>query len=246
VLERNPRAARGSAYLDSIELEQAKDLADALRGFETGASDVGWLGAGLHRRREGATDFRSPALGFILLRTGKSAGTWGAPGVAQRLADAVPRRQLVHLGLTEEGSGEAIRWGTAPAALMVDSTSPHLVAIAQAVASAIGQPRHQVNVAAVDAQEIRKARQSKDFALMIDFVRLLGNTDELALRSILAAEDPALAVRPPNLRGADARRVARTLRLGVVGKFAVTGAYAPTIAGIEAWRLGDVYAKPTT
>ncbi|MET0794697.1 MAG: hypothetical protein ABW061_24475, partial [Polyangiaceae bacterium] len=46
-LSRNERAARAASYVERIELSRAADLADALRAFEAGQVDVGWLGNGL-------------------------------------------------------------------------------------------------------------------------------------------------------------------------------------------------------
>ena len=98
-LQRNERAARGPAFLQSIEVSTAASLAEALRAFETGDADVGWLGAGLHNPRPGASMFNAGRLGWVVLRTGDEALEWGAPGVAQTLADAVRPEQLRPYGL---------------------------------------------------------------------------------------------------------------------------------------------------
>jgi peptide/nickel transport system substrate-binding protein len=113
VLERNPNGARGAAFLARVEVEMASDLAAALRAFETGAADAGFLGAGLHRSRPGAIAFEGPEYGWVVLRTGKAAGHWGAPGVAQGLADRVPKGALRHLGVRDAGGAvhASTGWG---------------------------------------------------------------------------------------------------------------------------------------
>ena len=87
LLSRNLNAARGPAFLDRIEVRTVVDLADALRAFETGSADVGWLGNGLHQPRSDALAFRGIEYGWVVLRTGQGVRGWGAPGVAQQLLE---------------------------------------------------------------------------------------------------------------------------------------------------------------
>src|SRR5690606_20204057 len=112
-LRRNLDAARGPAFLDAIEVLRAADLAESLRAFETGSTDVGWLGAGLHQPRSGAVRFRGTLYGWVILRTGRGAGPWGAPGIAQQLLDGVPADRLRHLGLEGLAAGSSANagWG---------------------------------------------------------------------------------------------------------------------------------------
>jgi peptide/nickel transport system substrate-binding protein len=88
VLRRNDNAARGAAFLDAVEAHTVTDLSDALRAFENGNVDVGWLGSGLHQARSGAIPFVGTAYGWVVLRSGKKPRQWSAPGVAQQLIDA--------------------------------------------------------------------------------------------------------------------------------------------------------------
>ncbi|HEY8942714.1 MAG TPA: ABC transporter substrate-binding protein, partial [Polyangiaceae bacterium] len=154
-LSRNGNAARGPAFLDAIEVHTAVDLADALRAFESGAVDVGWLGSGLHRPRRGAVPFRGAHYGWAVLRTGR-VGPWGAPGVAQRLLDGVDPSRLRHLGL--EGLPRArdpgVAWGGGPTELHVLEDAPQLISIARTLAEALGRPGHELTVVLKSHPEI--------------------------------------------------------------------------------------------
>src|SRR5262249_20535278 len=132
VLTRNLNAARGASFLDAIDVRRADDLKSSLRAFEAERSDIGWLGLGLPQPRRGAIRFDLGAVAWIVLATGTEAQSFGAPGVAQRLADALPAERLAHLGLgaLPVASGDAA-WGGPPTDLVVED-APHLVEIARA------------------------------------------------------------------------------------------------------------------
>jgi peptide/nickel transport system substrate-binding protein len=241
-LQRNPRAARGPSFLVSIEVAPARDLASLLRSFEAGETDVGWLGAGYHRPRPGAVRFDAGAFGWAILRTGRELGSWGAPGVAQRLLDAIPSSQLAHLGFTGlPAPVGSPAWGGAPTELLVFDDSPHLVEIAGALAGVFSQPGHEVKSVPRPRRELEPRRASGQFGLMLDFVRRIGPPGRATLLALLAAADPALVRRPPRAASYDARQIARTLPLGVVGELRAAGAHMPALRGLAAFDLGAVW-----
>jgi peptide/nickel transport system substrate-binding protein len=250
LLERNVRAARGPGFIERIDVARAADLADGLRAFEAGDVDVGWLGSGLHRRRPGAVDFRSTPRGFVVLRTGTEAGAWGAPGVAQRLVEALDPKRLSYLGLSPKGGaddaakypgGYTTLWGGAPADLLVDQRSPYFVELARVVAAALESKGHEIRPVPVPASELRIRVTERRFALALDFVRGIGRTPYHLMQSLLAAVDPKLAEKPPRFSSFDPAQVARTLPLGVLGEFAPVGAHVPGVLGLEAWDLGNAW-----
>lgn len=241
-LDRNAFAARGAPWLDAIEVKRATDLADALRAFEAGEVDVGWLGRGLHRPRAGATDFVGPSLGWATLWTGRGAGTWGAPGVAQRLLDGIDPARLDHLGLGALPPAQgAARWGGDPAVVLVRDDAPQLARIAGAITSALGQPGHELTVERRPSSELERRRRDGDFALMVELVRAIGTGAQLAQLALLAAADPAMARRPPRTATANVRVVGRTLPLGVIGEVGVRGAETGRIRGLPTWDFGSMF-----
>jgi peptide/nickel transport system substrate-binding protein len=244
LLQRNVKAARGPAFVVTIEVRQAADLADALRSFEAGDTDVGWLGAGYHRPRAGALRFDAGVFGWAVLRTGRDAGSWGAPGVAQRLLDAIPASRLSHLGLhgLPAPSGTPT-WGGPPAELLVVDDAPHLIEIGRALAAILSQPGHELVFTPRPRREIEQRRATGQFALMADFVRSIGPPGRATLLSLLAASDPALAKRAPRLGSFDARQIARTLPLGVIGELRIAGAHTPEVRALQDFNLGSVWVK---
>ncbi len=241
-LERNLHAARGAAFLDRIHVARAADLAGALRAFEAGEADVGWLGRGLHRPRAGAVDFDAGPFGWVVLRTGRDAGSWGAPGVAQGLLDAIPPSRLSYLGLHGLPSPRgSYGWGGAPADLLVRDDAPHLVEIARALAALLSRPGHEVRPAPRAWPALTRLRARRRFSLMLDFVRPIGPPGPATLAALLTAADPALARHPPRLTTFGPRSIARTLSLGIVGELRIAGAHIPGINGLARWNLGAVW-----
>jgi peptide/nickel transport system substrate-binding protein len=239
--ERNERAARGPAFLDRIEVRRAGDLASELRAFEVGDSDIGFLGAGLHRRRALAVDFRTESFGWLVLRTGPLAGPWGAPGVAARLVAGVDPSRFSHLGIAPRGGGTAALWGGAPADLLVDEGSSYLVEIARAVSGVLSDAGHEIRPTPLPHAELRRRRDEGRFSLAIDFVRRLGPTSDQGLLSILSGADPKLADKPPHFSALDYDALTRTLPLAVLGELSFAGARAPDLHGVEQWDLGGVF-----
>jgi peptide/nickel transport system substrate-binding protein len=226
-LSRNPNAARGPSFLERVRVRRAADLADSLRAFEGGQDDVGWLGLGFHRDRPKARRFHHGEVGWVVLVTGKEAGSYGAPGMAQQLANAVPVERL-HLGLGRRaGVGAGASWGGGPASLLYDAGAAHLREVAEAVAANLSSPGHELTATPVSRSQLRSARGSGGFALAIDTVRRLdgGASPLLALAT---ADKPELgtdvALRPPRLpAGRPAHQLTTTLRLGVLGSIEAEG-----------------------
>jgi len=240
---RNPSAARGPAFLEAIEISAVTDLADLLRSFEVGQSDVGWFGQGLYRAVKDATPLETPRYAFAVLSPGKAAGAWGAPGRLQGLLDAVPAAHLSHLGLRglpAQARGSAA-WGGPATSLAVQSGAPQLVAIARAVAASLSTPGHELSVVEKSADELENLRKTQQFGLMLDCVRAPSSAPrdvELALRS---AASPEAAKRAPKTAGIAPRELGRQLPLGVVGDLSMWGALRSGFVGVEAWQLGAIY-----
>lgn len=243
-LTRNENAARGPALLQTIRVQEAHDLADALRAFETGEVDVGWLGKGLHRPRTDAKTFEAGHLGWVVLHSGTQALAWGRPGVTQRLLDELPLERFRHLGLRGPSPASTrSAWGGPSGQILVDGSCPQLVEIAASLAALLSRPDHELSAAPLPRQELRARRRSKQFLLMLDFVRRFSPSAKGTVDALYAAADPALAKNPPKLLS-DARTIARTLTLGVVGELHGYGAYAPSLVNLERWDLPDAWLNP--
>jgi hypothetical protein len=243
-LTRNERAARAAAFLERIELSRAVDLADALRAFEAGQVDVGWLGNGLYRPKAGAIPLEGPIFGWFVLRTGLDAKSWGAPGIAQQLVNGLPLAALARFGIRPlSGASEGMRWGGGPSPLLVNEDTPHAVELARALEPLLSSPGNELRATPVPRATWVEARRSRRFSLLLDFVRAATSDVTESAQALLSALDPALAKRPPrNLRSLlDATR---TLTLGIVGDVRVSGARMPGFEGLEAWQLGAVWRNP--
>jgi peptide/nickel transport system substrate-binding protein len=246
LLEMNPNAARGPAFLERIEVESVPDLAEALRAFETERADVGWLGGGLHSQRPRAVAFEGPMLGWVVLRTGRELRAWSAPGIAQQLIDRVPVEQLRHLGVVPAGGTRlaGAPWGGGPVELLVAHESPQLRLIAEALATLLSSSAQPIRSRSIPRDEVRTRRANGRFPLLLDFVRAAGPPGRTTLLSLLAAVNPELAARPPRVTSFEPIDVARTLPLGVVGALRVAGSRMPELNGLEAWQLGSVFLLP--
>ena len=244
-LARNPNAARGASFLERVEVRAARDLADALRAFESNLVDVGWLGSGLHRPRPGAVSFEGPELGWVVLRTGKDAGAWGGPGIAQQLLDRVPTERLKPLGVAPgtRAAGTGSAWGGGAAELVVGDDSPQLAEIAEALAALLSQPAHSVRAQRIPRAEISKRRADGRFTLMLDFVRSVGPPGRATLLGLLAATNPELVARPPQVTSYAPVDIARGYSFGVVGALRVSGARLPDWYALESWQLGSVFRR---
>jgi len=243
VLERNPNAARGPAFLARIEVSLVNELGEALRAFESERADLGWLGAGLYRPRVGAVAFEGPPFGWVVLRAGREAQRWGAPGVPQELLDRVPREPLKHLGLVAPGglTRAGAAWGGGNAELLVSAAAPVLVELARNVAASFSVSGQKVTTLALSPAELRERRSSGRYSLLLDFVRPSGPAGRATLLTLLAATNPALVARPPQAPSFEALDIARTLPIGVLGYLRIAGARLPDVRGLESWQLGGVH-----
>lgn len=253
LLERNLHAARGSAFLRRIRITSAPDLKAPLRAFEAQKADVGWLGAGLHQPRADAVPFDLGSVGWIVLRTGREAGSWNAPGVAQRLLDAIQPARLAHLGLGPlPSSTTPVPWGGPACKLIAPARSAHLVEVAATLASILSRPGHEVELSALGPADFASRRASRVYALMVDVVRPVGPAGMASLVALATADDGvrarSIVQYPPRLGSFDPRVLTRTLHLGVVGGLRVAGALAPSVVMAvaeegEGWDLGATYRR---
>jgi peptide/nickel transport system substrate-binding protein len=243
VFSRNPNAARGPSYLDGIDVTATSDLAELLRGFEAGQTDVGWFGTGLYRTVKDAVAFEAPRYAFAVLLAGKAAGAWGAPGTLQALLDAVPAQQISHLGLRglpAQTSGSAA-WGGPSTSIAVPGGSPQLVAVARALAASLSTPGHQLITVEKTAEELAALYASRQFGLLVDCVRAPSSAPrelELALRTVAS---PDAAKRAPRTAPASPRELGKSLPLGVIGELSCWGSRRAELRGLEAWQLGAVW-----
>ncbi len=243
-LSRNENAPRSAAFLDRIELARASDLADALRAFESGQVDVGWLGNGLYRPKAGAVPLEGPVFGWMVLRTGLDAKAWGAPGIAHQLAAALPSAALARFGVRPvAGAGDGVRWGGGPSALWVSDDAPYHLELARALEPLLSSPGNEVRVTPMPRAAWLEARRTRRFPLLLDFVRASTTDTTQSAQALLAAVDPALARRPPR-NVTSLHDATRTLTLGIIGEVRVSGARAPEFEGLEAWQLGAVWLNP--
>ncbi len=219
---RNPNAAMGPAFLEEMRVRGCAEVSDSLRAFESGKDDLGWLGTGLYESRKGAKLVDAGALGWVLLATGKEAGSWDTPGAAQSLADAISYGSMAHLKLgpawAESG---AERWQGPPCELIVVDDCPWLIETAKTLSALVGTPGHEVTTKPVSPQEFAMRRKSRQFVLALDVARSFAATSFGAYAALAAASDPSNAAtmskRPP-LGVRDARSHGRQFRVGVVGE----------------------------
>ena len=255
-LTRNLLAARGDSFLDEIVIAPAEDLKTSLRSFEAETDDVGWLGRGLHDGRKNAVRMDLGRAAWIVLSTGPEAGSFGLPGAAQRLIDALPPERLAHLGIgaLPAASGDPA-WGGPPAELLVDNASPHLVEVARAVAPILSRPGHEVTAWPVARAEIARRRARGKAMLAIEIVRAVGPTPLHTLFSLATTEDVSrgrdLGRSPPKgLTAGSARQLTSGLRVGVLGELRIAGGATPDIVFArspsgEGWDLGASFRRAT-
>ncbi|MEP7051994.1 MAG: hypothetical protein ABJB12_16635 [Pseudomonadota bacterium] len=240
-LVRNESGARAGSFLERIEVTRAMDLADALRAFEAGSVDIGWLGNGLYRARAGALALEGPVFGWIVLRTGLEAKAWGAPGIAQQLAATLPADALAHFGVRAlANAGVGSHWGGGPCEMLVPDDAPHAVEFARALEPLLSTAGNEVHATPTPRAAWLEARRTRRFALLLDFVRQPGSDPVHATQALLAAVDPALAKRPPHNLTA-LTDLTRALPMGIIGEARITGARMPAFEGLEAWQLGSVW-----
>lgn len=247
-LLRNPRAARGPALLDEIVVRPAADLASSLRAFEAGTDDIGWLGAGLHAPRPGAKSFDAGAAAWVLLRVGRDAGAWDAPGVMQRILDGLAPAKLAFLGLGAAWRQERDEgWGGPSGELLVRDDAPYLLEVARTVAALLSRPGHELTPRPTPVRELQARRAKREYLVMLDLARPLATGALGAWTALASVDEPTAATelpkRAPRLPESPARSLTRTLRVGVIGDLRVQGARIPDLvvpAGEGGWDLALV------
>lgn len=235
VLLRNIVAANGPAFLESIEVRRAADLAGPLRAFESGADDLGWLGSFLHEPRPGARAFDGGAVAWVLLRTGRDAGAQDVPGGAQAIADCVPHAAIASFVVGapwEVRDSTRAGWTGPPCDLLVREDAPWLVELARSLAAALSSPSHEVTPRPLPWTEMLQRRAARAYTLMVDVARPAGPGPLGTVLGLATADDrasgEALARHPP--RGELPPRAAtRTSRVGVVGEVRLQGGRAPDV-----------------
>lgn len=229
VLERNDSAARGPAFLSRIVVRRAGDLADSLRAFESGQDDLGWLGRGFHRDRQGSRAFDYGEAGWVVLVTGRQAGRFAAPGMAQRLADGVPIGRL-HVGLSgRSGVGRGVSWEGGSASLIYDATHGHLAVVAEAVAAKLSSKGHDVTARGLSRARFRSARKADKFALALDVVRHPGPVPSPRAMALTTADRLEIGRDFGAKLFADAKHAPPPLRVGVLGALGVHGGVARSV-----------------
>lgn len=251
VLRRNARAARGGGFLDAIDARRSPDLAAALRAFEANEADLGWLASGLHRARRRARQLDAGTLGWVVMATGRQLGPWAAPGVAQTILDEIPLGSLSALGLMVPAAAPpaARPWRGPATELLVDARTPQLLAIARALAEALGGGGSGITVAPVPSATLLAKRTTGDYGLLLDFVRVIGAEPGDDARALLTAASAGAGGGQLDTTMSFSSRepyggVARRLSLGVVGALRLRGAHLDAFAGLDRWQLGEVYAHP--
>ena len=194
------------------------------------------------------------SVAWIVLQTGNEAGSWGAPGLAQRLLDGLAPEQLQHFGLGQlpAPSGNA-EWGGKPCELLVQEGSAYLDELARTVSSPAFASGSRGERQARAGARAHRRRASGTYSLALGVVRPFAGPGIATLVALAAAVDPSSALElmrsPPRLSTFSPRALTRTLRLGVLGELRVVGAHAPDVrlakstAG-EGWDLGATYRAP--
>ncbi len=233
-LIRNPNAARGPSQLEQVTVWRAPDLAASLKAFEAGIDDVGWQGMGFYGTRPEARPFDHRDVGWVVLVTGIGAGPLHAPGMAQRLADAVPIESL-HVGLRgRPGASGGTPYNGGSASLLFDSGVPHLAEIAAVLAAKMSAGGGTVTPAPVSRATLRRQRASKSFAFALDVVRDPGPVPAGVLLALATADSAErgkeVAEKPPKVTSGPAHTLTRGLHVGVLGALAVRGGVIRPVA----------------
>ena len=244
VLSRNPNAARGPAFLEEVSVRAASNREASLRSFEAGTDDIGWHGLGIGGERRDAKAFDVGAAGFAVLYTGKDASDWDAPGVAQRVADAVLPSRVKEFNLGADWTADASQgWGGPATSIIVRDDAPWLVDLANAVAILISRPGHEVTVKSVS--DLAARRSARNFGLCLDLVRPVTAGSFGAMMAFTTADNPNHAgdvmLHPPKVGEVSVRTLTRTLRCGVIGEIRIQGGRANDLhlpTGSLAWDLG--------
>jgi hypothetical protein len=211
--------------LRTFELSGAIDLAQSLRAFERGDTDVAWLGDGLFSPRTGARAIDLGPLAYVAVRAGKDAPEIAHPGGVLGLVDSIAPDRLDHLGLLRRGH-------LAPAAtafprsapslrpdlpIAVRASMPMLVAAAEVIARELG-----VKVAPLEDAAMDRALADGSFALALEMMRAIDETSDGAAASL------ATCIGAPTLppAGTTPRAIAAQASCALGWEIALIGAQA--------------------
>lgn len=228
-LKRNPLAPRGGAFLDEVVIHSAT-ISDCLRAFEARRSDLGFLGAGLHRERLGVARFRLEPVGLALLLPGTRRRTQMPVGSLHEALARLPEGPLAALGV-ERTRHAPQRLGGGDAELAVSQGEPWLVAVAEEIRNAWSARGHTLVVKALPKTQLAQLRKTGQFDLMLQF---------LGSRGISEAETTShlfqLDGRPPPRGGRTLSPLesGRQLSLGIIGALTPSGATSAEIRNLIA------------
>lgn len=164
-LVRNEKAPRGGSFIDSLIVTSAS-IRDCLRAFESGRSDLGFLGSGLHQSRRDSESFSLSPLGFVTLQAGSRNHAFQRPGLIHGALSHLPRAPFEALA-THRVRSTPMPWRSPPVSILVNRDEPWLHAIAQELAqtwSAAGS-RSVVDVIASKDFESRSGALDYDLRL---------------------------------------------------------------------------------
>ncbi len=249
-LRRNPWAPRGPAYLERIRVQPAADLAEALRAFEAGHVDLGWLGRGLHAPRPDTELVDASEVGWVVLHSGRGAGRWGAPGTAASLLANIPAPRLERFGLGPlPNRATPTRYAGPSCTLLARDDCPYLLELGRSLSQLLSSSGHPITLESSSAADLHKRKRSGDFCFLLDVVRHAGSSVRARQLSLLHEANPQFARRAPKLAPGltEAEMVERTtasLSLAVVGQLRVVVARPPDVRRVEGWELGNVFRVP--
>lgn len=221
-LARNPLGPRGGGYLDEV-LIQSATISDCLRAFEAGRSELGFLGAGLHRERQGITRYRLNPLGLLLVIPGTRIRTEFPVGGLHEALARLPDGPLAALG-AERPRRSPERWTRGNAELLVPQGEPWLGALAEELRSAWSTKDHTVTVRALPATQLSDLRRSGQFDLMLQFLGTRGVAETDTTNHLFQLDRRAA---PRGGRVLSPLEGGRQLSLGLLGSLRPSVAVSP-------------------
>lgn len=226
-LVRNPLAPRGGAFLDEVIVKSAT-LSDCLRAFEAGRSDLGFLGAGLHRERQGISRFRLDPVGLALVVPGTRLRTQLAVGSLHEALARLPEGPFNALGV-ERPRHSARRWNGADSELLVPQDEPWLSALAEEVESAWSAKGHAISVRRVPTTKLAQLRKSGQFDLMLQFLSTCGMAEADTTSHLFQLDGRAA---PRGGRTLSPLEGCRQLSLGILGALTPSGAVSSRMGSL--------------
>lgn len=223
-LVRNPLCPRGGAYLDSVSVVTHSPTA-CLRAFETRASDLGFLGSGLHQERKDSLAWKLPEMGKALLVPGKGLTSFARPGVLQNALDYLPFAPFHALGV-EVQRHDGRRWSGPPFTLCVNKHEPWLGAIGDELTQTWSRPDTPIRVLALSQAELKEQRKSGEFGAQLLVFTTAGLPSTLTTQELFRLDG-----RPPPRGGRTItpEEAGRQLSLGVLGTLKPHGAIEPRL-----------------